>query len=289
MSQNTAVRLAREKAFHDRIARGAHVGAEFADRRLSASTPAGGTGISLRLCRDMLEAVGEPAGKKVLVLGCGMDSAGVWFARHGAQVDAIDISPKSVDVQRRLADRLGLRINATTADAHETGLPEASYDMVYGNAILHHLDCERAGREISRLLKPGGKAIFRDVAQGNVFLRLWRLLTPFWRTSDESPLRRSDYRTLGRIFERVDVSFYVLAALPYLLFWRLGFVLLSKFGKAQSWRKNLSLCALCDRIDAALLRAAPLLGSQAWLCIIRLRKPRRRPERSDTPDPGQLQ
>jgi SAM-dependent methyltransferase len=69
------------------------------------------------------------------VYGCGTDAAPSWFAARGAVVDAIDISPISVDLQKIVAARLDLRVNAVVADAHQTGLPAEDYDLVYGNAI----------------------------------------------------------------------------------------------------------------------------------------------------------
>ena len=41
-------------------------------------------------------------------------------------------------------------------------MPDASVDVVFGIAILHHLDLPQAAREVWRILKPGGRAIFQE-------------------------------------------------------------------------------------------------------------------------------
>ena len=69
-------------------------------------------------------------------------------------------------------------------DANSLDLPSNEYDIVYGNAILHHLDTPRCSSELSRVLKNNGKAVFRDVIKGNVFLQFFRTATSFWRTDN---------------------------------------------------------------------------------------------------------
>ena len=46
-------------------------------------------------------------------------------------------------------------MHLTCGNAEETPYPDASFDAVYGSSILHHLDPERALREVSRLLRAG--------------------------------------------------------------------------------------------------------------------------------------
>src|SRR5690606_33263595 len=97
--------------------------------------------------------------------GCGMGEEAVYFARLGAHVTAIDISEVGVEITRRRAAHNGLagRIDARVMRADPTELPSASFDVVHGLGILHHLDdLEQALREVARLLKPDGMAIFLE-------------------------------------------------------------------------------------------------------------------------------
>ena len=64
-------------------------------------------------------------GKKVLEIGCGMDTDTMNFARHGAQVTAVDLSEKSLGLARQRAQVFGLedRITFIQADAEQLSEP----------------------------------------------------------------------------------------------------------------------------------------------------------------------
>ncbi len=272
---NNSDKVAREEEFFDRSADAVRLTSEWLEQMVSYESPAGWAKVySPALPDDIVTLLGDVKGKKVLVYGCGYDVAPIWFARHGAQVDAIDISPKSIDIERAIAERLKLDIKAFVANAHDTLLPDSSYDILYGNAILHHLDAEKAAQEIYRLLRPGGVAVFRDVQAGNIALRCFRKLTPFWRTLDEHPLTtQSDFKIFKRTFATVRVSIYTLTALPYIFVLRLINAAMKRRITAR-WRltSNVHLCTLCDKIDRLLFHIFPFLKSQAWLCLIELKK-----------------
>src|SRR5213592_4686750 len=61
------------------------------------------------------------SGKKVLEIGCGIGTDTINFARHGAQVTAVDLTEKSLDVARQRAKVFGVedRIRFYQANAEE--------------------------------------------------------------------------------------------------------------------------------------------------------------------------
>ena len=63
-------------------------------------------------------------------------------------------------------------------DAHHLDFPDESFDLVFGRAILHHLDFETAIKEVKRVLKRGGHAAFAEPLGDSPFAKLFRLLTP---------------------------------------------------------------------------------------------------------------
>lgn len=264
----------REAQFHDSVAQTISISDSLIERFLKEDSPA--THLSDRLPRlrdNMLRQMGDIRGKRVLVYGCGNDGAAVWFARNGAIVDAIDISGKSVINQQCIARRANLVITAKVRDAHQTGLPSNEYDIVYGNAILHHLDIDKAQAEIYRLVKNGGLAIFREVMQGSIFSQIFRRITPFWRTPDEHPLTERDFSRLACKFSSAEISQYFLMLLPYLLIIRIiNDCLLTKVGIKKRIPISPCLCRLFDRIDLTFFKILPWLRHKAWLCLIVLRK-----------------
>ena len=158
-----------------------------------------------------IAALGNVEDKRILDLGCGM---GLWtteLASHGARVVALDLSAASVATVRKRAERMQLedRVGLVTASAHALPFADATFDMVTGHLILHHLDAGIAGREIARVLKPGGRAVFTEnSARSGTLMLVRRYLCgrfgiPKWSTPDEYPLRRSDIRLLQEPFHRL--------------------------------------------------------------------------------------
>jgi SAM-dependent methyltransferase len=146
----------------------------------------------------------EPAGKVVLDYGCGPGYLTKYLFDHGAvHVTGIDVSEGEIAQARASAsdDGFGERSTFLVADAHATGLPDDSFDLIVGDSILHHLDLRVALEEIRRVLRPGGRAVFSEPLWHNPLLRLGRALTPTARTADEHPLTADDWALCASIFE----------------------------------------------------------------------------------------
>lgn len=81
-------------------------------------------------------------GKKVLEIGCGLGTDTINFARHGAQVTAVDLTEKSLELARQRAKVFGLedRIRFIQANAEElsSSVPVEPYDLVYSFGVIHH-------------------------------------------------------------------------------------------------------------------------------------------------------
>ena len=140
-------------------------------------------------------------GKRVLDFGCGHGERSLTMLEHGAHVDGIDISAVYVAEAERAARATGCapeRFDFVVGDAHATPYPDAVFDLVVGDGILHHLDLDVALGEVHRVLKPGGRAIFREPLLDSPLLKLFRRLTPKARTEDERPLDAADLDRIER-------------------------------------------------------------------------------------------
>jgi len=145
----------------------------------------------------------DPAGQVVLDYGCGNGDLTFELLERGAErVIGFDISESLVEEARERARQLEVadRAEFHVADAHDTGFPDATFDLVVGIAILHHLLLPEALLEIRRVLKPGGRAVFVEPLQHNPILRLGRALTPAGRTPDEHPLTQDDWDVCRSVF-----------------------------------------------------------------------------------------
>jgi SAM-dependent methyltransferase len=135
--------------------------------------------------------VGDIRGQQVLDFGCGDGPDTALLAARGAYVHALDLSPELLQraADRLRADGLDQRVTLHCGSAHAVPLPDESVDLVVGHAILHHLDLMAARREVHRLLKPGGRAIFLEPVRASKLIRKIRPLIPY-RQPDVSPFER---------------------------------------------------------------------------------------------------
>src|SRR5262249_34364314 len=110
------------------------------------------------------------------------------------------ISQAELTIGRAQAAKLGFACEFAVMDAHDLEFADGSLDLVFGVAILHHLEFARALREIHRVLREGGKIVFVEPLRHNPVARVVRWLTPGARTPDELPLGRPELRLIDRNF-----------------------------------------------------------------------------------------
>lgn len=202
--------------------------------------------------------LGKVEGKELLDYGCGMGEESIYFAKLGAQVTAIDVSPVGIDlVLRRAAhNNLSERVRAFQMDACATSFDSESFDLVHGLGILHHICVDRGLREVRRLLKPGGRGVFLEHMMNSRFLE--KLKGRFFEakadhTEYERPVRWDECRRCSGQFSQFQLA-------PYFLMSRL--------------RRHISILDndATLRIDYAILRAMPALRHLAGIVIICVQK-----------------
>jgi ubiquinone/menaquinone biosynthesis C-methylase UbiE len=114
-----------------------------------------------------------------------------------SSITGLDISETAIS---KAQANYGDRAKFYAGDAHAMPFTDESFDLVVGRAILHHLELDLALKEIRRVLRPAGKAIFVEPLGDNPGAKLLRAITPKARTKDEKPLTRS-------VIQRADVFF----------------------------------------------------------------------------------
>lgn len=150
--------------------------------------------------------LGDISGQRVLDLGCGSGENSLLLALKGARLAAIDISADLLGLAgRRLAVNRAPKAGLVVASAHDLPFEDASFDTVLGIAILHHLDLSIVSREVARVLKPGGRAVFKEPVRNSRALELLRRLIPY-RAPDvspyERPLRDDEIETFSARFRK---------------------------------------------------------------------------------------
>lgn len=219
--------------------------------------PPGETPYALEYAYHLL---GDVRGLRIVDFGCGSGANAVQLANRGAHVWAVDISEDLIRIAER---RMGVNARAGGAQfivgsAHDLPFPDGSIDIVFGIAILHHLDLKLVAREVHRVLRPGGRGIFQEPVRNSAFIRFVRSLIPY-RAPDISPYERpltdAELREFGARFASMRSRAFNLPFVP------LGELLMPK-------RRGDAMY----NADRAILKAVPWLAHYAGIRVIEVTK-----------------
>ena len=205
--------------------------------------------------------LGDVRGLRIVDFGCGSGANSVLLANRGAHVWAVDISEDLIRLGQRRMDVSGRPGGAQfiVGSAHDLPFPEGSIDIVFGIAILHHLDLKLVSREVHRVLKPGGRAIFQEPVRNSALVRFLRSLVPY-RAPDISPYERpltdAELQAFAAPFSRMRSRAFTL---PFV-----------SAAALLPWVKD--RIATVYRFDRALLRRLPALSYYAGIRVIEVVK-----------------
>lgn len=200
-------------------------------------------------------------GARVIEYGCGTGSYAFSLAHNGATtVRGIDISPVAIELAQAQAqaEQLEHNLSFQVMNAEELKFDNSSIDLICGTGILHHLDIEKAMQSIVQVLHSQGKAVFIEPLGHNLFINLFRHLTPALRSEDEHPLLATDLANLKKYFYNVEIKYFYLVTLAA-----------KPFIGVPGFNVLLNILEL---IDHQLLKL-PFFQHQAWQVLITLSKP----------------
>ncbi len=192
------------------------------------------------------EFLGDLQSKHVLEYGCGLGEIAVRLAKSQARVTAFDLSLNSVirTRERAQANDVDDRVRVVAAAGEMLPFADNSFDLIFGKAILHHLDVRLGESELYRVLKPGGRAAFVEPMGMNPFLRFARAYVPYPQKNPRGADRPLNYREIhqwGVTFRQFQ-------------FWEIQLLSMLErglgFGRRLKWLR---------RMDDRLLRRAPFL------------------------------
>jgi SAM-dependent methyltransferase len=250
---NHTLRKEREREFHNQ-----RFGAEH-DIRQPLNKWYGALAAGTRAQNELVRQYG--GGANLLEYGCADGMISIVYDRladNAAYFHGIDISDKAIERARQNCASQGLtNCNFTVMDAENLTFSNNEFDVVFGRGILHHLDLNKCFTEISRVLRPGGKAIFTEPLGHNPAINLFRKMTPQYRTEDEHPLVMNDLKIARGAFREIECKFFgltTLAAVPF-----------------NATAVGSAMMKFCERADSFLLRV-PLIQRHAWSVLITLTK-----------------
>jgi len=176
----------------------------------------------LHVLEPAMAFFGDVRGKTLLDLGSGPGAASLFFAERGANVIALDASPRAIAELSAKCEGEGIT-NLRAVCASAMSIDEiGTVDFVYGSMILHHIEpFEDFASRLRHALSPGGRAFFYEnnaMSRVLVWFRehiVGRLWIPKYGDRDEFPLTPGELDVLRRLFS-VEVQY------PEMLFFELA-------------------------------------------------------------------
>lgn len=201
--------------------------------RLTSDAPVSGVRATVRAGRDRMRALmlaqmpDDMRGMRVLDAGCGTGAATVEMAQRGAEVVAVDISPKLVGIaQERCPKDLRDQITFVAGDMLEA--TNGRFDHVVAMDSLIYYDAKDIATLLGRMTKRvNGKIIFTLPPRTPLLMAMFRVGKLFPR-ADRSPqmvphttkgvahaLRTAGVRGRLQEVERVKSGFYISTCLVF--------------------------------------------------------------------------
>jgi ubiquinone/menaquinone biosynthesis C-methylase UbiE len=124
------------------------------------------------LRRTLLEQAALRPAYRVLDVGCGTGTFAILIKQEHPTITVIGIDPdpKALARAARKADRAEVSVHFERGFADALPYADATFDRVFSSLMFHHLgtnEKEQSLREIRRVLRPGGRLEFLDLASPN--------------------------------------------------------------------------------------------------------------------------
>jgi ubiquinone/menaquinone biosynthesis C-methylase UbiE len=106
--------------------------------------------------------------RRILDIGCGTGGPSIELARlSGGTVVGIDVDERALEVMREHVAEAGLedRVTARCASLHDPTFPDASFDLLWEEGVLHLLDTDDSLTQARRLLEPGGHLVMHETSR----------------------------------------------------------------------------------------------------------------------------
>jgi len=158
--------------------------------------------------------IGDPRGLRVLDVGCGDGLNAAIMAKLGALVTGVDVSPGAIEVAERRAALNGVsdRARFMCAPLETVDFPARSFDVVWGDAILHHMlgGIDDVLPQLAAWCKPGGLVVFSEPIVLSPITRYARRLFPAnpGVTEDERQLEAADLARIAQHLPGLAIRHY---------------------------------------------------------------------------------
>jgi SAM-dependent methyltransferase len=105
---------------------------------------------------------------RALDVGMGQGRNAIYLAQHGWEVTGFDLSDAGVNLAREQTAKLGVKLNASVADAHIYDYGDAQWDLI----VFCYVPLSGLAERLERRLRPGGIVLVEDFHRETAKVRL---------------------------------------------------------------------------------------------------------------------
>ena len=219
--------------------------------------------------------LGNVKDRKILNPGCGAGEESVYLATKNAQVTAFDISAEMLKVAQKLTSKFKVEklVQFKKMNAEKLEFEDESFDLIFGNSVLHHIDIKKAIKEFHHVLKKNGKAVFIEPLAYNPLINRYRKMAKNVRTQDEHPLRYEDIEEFKKYF--TNVRHYEFQLTTLLIFCYFFLVERVSPNKDRYWKKIIRegekysfVFKILNSVDKVILTVFPFMKRLCWVTVV---------------------
>lgn len=165
--------------------------------------------------KELPRILGNVKDKRILDCGCGTGMISAVLSRKGAKVTSFDVSIGMLRTAKKRAEHWKLEIPFIQSAFEKLPFKEKSFDFVVGTMILHHTELRESIKELKRVLKPYGKALFLETQVRNPFLRflvespLYKIRALRHGSPEEKPLTPEAIKIIKSVFPEIKFHFFL--------------------------------------------------------------------------------
>ncbi len=207
---------------------------------------------------------------RLLDFGCGAGDNSIRLSHLGYEVFGFDISQNNIKIADELAKihQIEKKVHFSVQVAEHMDYEDNYFDVVVGIDILHHVELKSSMKEILRVMKPGGIAIFREPIESPLFdpirnLDIVKKFVPntssFERhiTDDEKKLSKNDLLLIQSMTSNFEITYFNI------------FSRLNRFMKGPF----IKIVRFIEKVDYYFAGAVPIWGKlAAGSSVIQFRK-----------------
>lgn len=127
-------------------------------------------------------------------LGCGSGIYAIELIKNKRHCIASDFSDGALELTKLKGKKLyNLEVPTKVVDVYDIPFPENSFDLIFSDGLIEHLDIKRALKEMKRTLKPDGWTIAK-VPNGSLLYKIvFHLLSPIENRPYEAWLSKKEW------------------------------------------------------------------------------------------------